>query len=349
MNRRFGAAACLVASFGVALAMPARADPKRSTVAVVRTSSTDALLREASTRLRAELIDAGFEVVEVERTPGDSRAEVEDAASGTSSFATVSMNRTGVGAFADIWISDHVTGKTVVRRLEVGGASNAAAVLAIRAMELLRASLLEVAATERTSSPPPVAPPDVLQWVEPAIPERPATRRRTFQGGALGIGVLGLHGLRGVGLAVGPTVRISYGPVRPWFLRLTLAGPLVGPELDATAGSATVQQEFASLDVGFATDAKPLGFFAWAGIGAFDLHTAGSAVAPYHSTSDGVVSFVSTLGVGGVVRLGARTAFTADLAVLSLDPRPVVIIGGHDAGSTGAPSLGVSLGFLVGL
>ena len=58
----------------------ARADGARSRVAVVRSSSSDRVLREADTRLRAELLDAGFEVVEVDRAPGDSRSEVEDAA-----------------------------------------------------------------------------------------------------------------------------------------------------------------------------------------------------------------------------------------------------------------------------
>jgi hypothetical protein len=161
--------------------------------------------------------------------------------------------------------------------------------------------------------------------------------------------VIALHGLRGIGLAAGPALRISHGIAGRWFGRLTLVGTVAGPELYAPAGSASVGQDFASLDFGWATDPKPLGVFASVGLGAFVLHTAGSAVAPYNSTSDSVFSFLSTAGVGGVARIGQRTALTAELAALSLLPRPVVVIGGRDAGSAGAPSIGVSFGLLVGL
>jgi hypothetical protein len=349
MRRRSGTAACLIALSVVVTSGSTRGEKARSTVAIVRTSSGDRLLREASMRLRAELSDAGFAVVEVERSPGDSRAEVEDAAPGGSNFATVAMNRSGTGALADVWISDHVTGKTVVRRLKVGESPNAAAVLAIRALELLRASLLEVAAKGNASSPPLSAPFDVLEWTLPALPTREPPPKDLFKGGTLGVGVLGLHGLRGVGLAVGPTLRVSHGITGRWFSRLTLAGPLVGPELSAPAGSATVRQEFASLDLGWASAPDPLGVFAWIGAGLFDLHTVGSAVAPYHQTSDSVLSFLSTAGVGGVARMGSRTAFVAEVAALALLPRPFVAIGGEDAGSAGAPSIAVSLGLLVGL
>src|SRR5579862_9679402 len=103
----------------------ARADGARSRVSLVRSSSSDRVLREANTRVRAELLDAGFEVVEVDRPPGDPRSEVEDTAPDAASFATIAMNRAANGAFADVWISDHVTGKTVVRRIEVGTDPNA--------------------------------------------------------------------------------------------------------------------------------------------------------------------------------------------------------------------------------
>jgi hypothetical protein len=338
-------------SSAMALPAAARAQGARSRVAVVRTPPGDRLLREAGIRLRAELTDAGFEVVEVDRAPGDadSRAEVEDA-NDTTSFATVAINRAGPSALADIWISDHVTGKTVVRRLEVDGSSEPAAVLAIRALELLRASLLELAAVppeEPASGPPRSAPSDVLRWIEPALPAREPPRD-FFRGPAIDVGALAVHGLRGVDLAVGPTLRGSTGFAGRWFGRLTLAGPLVGPVVRAPAGSASIRQEFASLDLGWASRVEPLGVFAWVGAGVFDLHVTGSAIAPFHSTSDSVVSFLATAGVGGVARIGPSVAVTAELAALALDPEPAVTIAGNDAGRAGAPSLALSLGLLVG-
>jgi hypothetical protein len=250
------------------------------------------------------------------------------------------------GAFADIWISDHVTGKTVVRRIEVGVDPNATAVLAIRALELLRASLLEVAANVPPSQPPMSAPDDVMKWIAPALP--PAPPSPLLQRSALGVGALALHGLSGIGLGVGPTVNFSLGE-GPWFARVTLAGPLLGQGPRTAAGSATIRQELAALSFGWASDPKPLGAYAWVGAGGFDLHANGSAATPYLGISGDVVSFLATAGVGGLARIGPRVALTADLMVVLLDPEPVVVIAGSDAGSAGTPSVGASLGVLVGL
>ncbi len=338
-------AAILLVTLPVALEASGRADDARSRVALVRSSSNDPVLREASTRLRAELLDAGFEVVEVDRPPGDPRSEVEDAPT-TSSFATVAMSRAANGAFADVWISDHLTGKTVVRRIEVGAGPDATSVLAIRALELLRASLLEVASGGRPSEPPMSAPSDVMKWIAPALPAAPPPP--VLQGTALGLGALALDGLRGIGVAVGPTVSLSRG-IGPWFGRVALAAPLVGPVLHAAAGNATIRQELGYIAVGWASEPKPVGMYAWIGAGGFDLHTDGSAVAPYRGTGGGVVSFLGTAGVGGLARVGSRIALTADVTAIVLDPQPIVVIAGRDAGGAGAPSAGVSLGVLVGL
>jgi hypothetical protein len=339
-------AAILLVTLPVALEASGRADDARSRVALVRSSSNDPVLREASTRLRAELLDAGFEVVEVDRPPGDPRSEVEDAAPTTTSFATVAMSRAVNGAFADVWISDHLTGKTVVRRIEVGAGPDATSVLAIRALELLRASLLEVASSGRPSEPPMSAPSDVMKWIAPALPSAPPPP--VLQGTALGLGALALDGLRGIGVAVGPTVSLSRG-VGPWFGRVALAAPLVGPVLHAAAGNATIRQELGYLAVGWASEPKPLAMYAWIGAGGFDLHTDGSAVAPYRGSGGGIVSLLGTAGLGGLARVGPRIALTADVTAIVLDPQPIVVIAGRDAGSAGAPSAGVSLGVLVGL
>lgn len=338
----------------LALGAGAAAAESRSRVALVRTASSDPLLREATTRLRAELADSGFDVVEVERAPADPRVEVEDTAGGAGSFATVSMNRAGEGALADIWISDHVTGKTVVRRLRVGRSPNAAAVLAIRALELLRASLLEVAVPQKKVDTEPhgepgearEAPADVLKWVEPSLSPRPLA---PFGGTSLGVGATGLASFDGVGPAIGPTLRLSQGVLGDWFARLDVAGPLVGPDVSRAEGSASVRQEFAAAEMGYRSGGRPVGAIAWGGVGAFDLHTTGAAGSGYRSRSEGVVSFLSTAGVGGYAELGARVAFVGELSVVSLVPQPVVVIAGRSAGKAGAPSLAISLGVTVGL
>jgi len=339
------ALALLCAGLTLALSARGHAETPRSKVALVRPATDDRLLREAGVRLRAELLDAGFEVIDVERAPGDARAGVETAANADSSFATVAMNRAPSGAFADIWISDRVTGKTVVRRLEVGDDANATNVLAIRALELLRASLLEVGTQQARAEPERSPPKDVMHWLEPALP-RPETP--VLAGNALGVGVLALDGLGKIGMAFGPTLHFSHG-FGPYFARLLLAAPLVGPEFSTAAGSASVREQLASLAIGVASQPRPLGMTAWLGLGGFDLHTSGSAAPPYRGTSGDVVSFSTSAGLGGLMRVAPGVALDAELMAIVLVPRPIVVIADADAGKVGLPSLAATLGLLVGL
>ena len=100
--RPWHAAVCGLLAVGSLLPPSAAAEVAPSRVAVVRSESSDRLLRDAGTRLRAELLSAGFEVIEVNSAPGDARADVESAAGGDGSFATIALDRADSGAFADI-------------------------------------------------------------------------------------------------------------------------------------------------------------------------------------------------------------------------------------------------------
>ncbi|MGH7440126.1 MAG: hypothetical protein ACRENE_30920, partial [Polyangiaceae bacterium] len=287
------------------LASTAAADGAPSRVALVRSAPADRILHEATTRVRAELLDAGFEVVDVDSAPGDARSEVEGAAPESACFATIAMNHVAGGAFADVWISDHVTGKTVVRRVGVGADTNATSVLAIRTLELLRASLLEAAARVAPAEPPMTPASDVMRWVAPALPEAPPSTVPALRGTALGLGALTLGGLQGIGLAVGPAVAVSRG-FGPLFARLAFAGPLLGPDLRTSTGSATVRQELGALEIGWASVPSPIGVDAWIGVGGYDLHTDGSASAPYRAVGGEVASVLTTAGAVVMAQLFPR-------------------------------------------
>jgi hypothetical protein len=342
------AAAVALIALGVALASTAEADGPPSRVALVRPASADRVLHEATTRVRAELLDAGFEVVDVDAAPGDARSEVEGAALEGPCFATIAMNRAADGAFADVWISDHVTGKTVVRRLGVRTDTNAPSVLAIRTLELLRASLLEAAAKVPPAEPPMAPASDVMKWVAPALPDAAPSKAPALRGTVIGFGALILDGLQGIGLAVGPTIAASQG-FGPWFARIAWAGPLLGPDLQMATGSATVRQELGALEIGWASAPAPVGVDAWIGAGGYDLHTDGSASAPYRALGGDVASLLTTAGVGALAQLSPRVLLALDVTAVVLTPQPIVVIAGRDAGSAGLPSIGASLGMMVGL
>src|SRR5256714_6038305 len=193
-----GLVATAAIAFWLAIAPPSAA--ARARVAVVHGENPDPLEQRTVTRLRGELAAAGFEVVDVARAAGDAReaAEAEPPVLGV--FATVVIVPRTPDA-ADIWIADRITGKTVVRRVRVepDARSEVAAILAVRAVELLQASLLEAFGSpshEKTSLGEPAVPTEVSAWMQRRAP---AASRWVVETGA---GVLQCFG--GIWPAVGP-------------------------------------------------------------------------------------------------------------------------------------------------
>jgi len=156
---------CLVAS------TRALADATR--IVVVRPAEDNDIVREAAERLRAELVAGGYEVTMVDLEKGaDPTKTLEDPRLGAA--AALTIVKAGEGAAIDVFVTDRATEKTLVRKVAVDAHSvpDPAKVLAVRAVELLHASLMEAAApaaqdgapkaptsTEPFGDPPPPPPP----------------------------------------------------------------------------------------------------------------------------------------------------------------------------------------------
>jgi hypothetical protein len=145
----------------------------------------------------------------------------------------------------EVWVIDKVTGKSVVRRVPFEpAAAGASKTLAIRAIELLRSSFLEIdlAARDRRSAPaaaPP--PPAVVHFVEM---ERLAEHPERF---GVAVGGAAIMSLDGVGPALLPLVRFDWS-LRPWLLaQATLAGLGTRTTVSGQAGSAQVAQAYGLL------------------------------------------------------------------------------------------------------
>jgi hypothetical protein len=149
-------ARALVVAAALAASTAAEAGPSR--VAVVRDPSAEGVLNEFTTRLQAELQAAGFEVIFVDGTPDiDPSAQVAGVIGASPPFATVAVVRSEQGAVADVWVADRTSGKSIVHRIDVSSADlGAPRVLAIRAVELLRASLVDLREASPTPAPAPM-------------------------------------------------------------------------------------------------------------------------------------------------------------------------------------------------
>jgi hypothetical protein len=118
-----------------------RAEPGAGTILLVVDERADAL----ATRVAAELSALGFEVSSQTRQP--SAPELASEARRAGAFAAIGIGPTADGT-VEITVLDRVTGKTL--RREVLGRSltdpTTRELVALRASELLRASLMEIEA-----------------------------------------------------------------------------------------------------------------------------------------------------------------------------------------------------------
>jgi hypothetical protein len=129
-------------------------------VVILRPERTDPDLDRALVHLQGELTAAGFAVSVVAVDEPVTPAVLRRVGEEQQAFATLTVLRANGNTTADVWIGDRVTGKTSVRTLATTSSERSGKILAIRAVDLLKTSLIEV---ETSGEPPPevvgVAPP----------------------------------------------------------------------------------------------------------------------------------------------------------------------------------------------
>lgn len=323
------------------LATPAWAG---SRVVLLEPSDAEGALRDALTRTRAELTAEGFEVIVRSLPAGaDTRHTLEDAAQQADAEAAIAI--ASIAGGAEVWVTDRVTDKTLVRTVDVGDqpAAERPRALAIRAVELLRASLVEAVALPppRNAPRPKPLPPDLASFVTPEAGPLGGV------GAQLSVGLL--TGFDGIGPAGGPAVRLSYGLDMGLFARIAWAGPAFGASVEGPLGAATVREEMLTLDIGFAPFVDWAGFtpMVWLGGGFHHLAARGELAAGFVGQSDDVWSAAVTAGAGMGYRLTPRVMLLLDGEAIIALPRPVVTMAGEPIATTGRPSLLTTFGVVV--
>jgi hypothetical protein len=342
-------AALAVLAAALAAAPAARAEPRYSVV-LLRPAVTDDVTADALARVRGELTAAGFEVSTLTQEPGvDVRVQLETAGrelQPIGTFAIVREQPAPAGeATAEIWVCDRVAGKSVIQNVRLDGPlatgeQSRAAVLAVQAVELLKASLAQywmAAAAARRAPPPSVV-------AQPAAPPAVATYATAGFGVQAGVGWLDSVG------AVSPTwqplVRVSYGGARGWTVRLTLSG--LGADARVTAagvGTASIAQELAALDIvrGFRAGHR-IQLVATLGAGGYRARIAGTGIDPYVGRDSDGWSLLTTAGAGVILRLTGHLALSVEAQALVTWPHTAVHLGGAEAGQTGWPAVLLTAG-----
>jgi hypothetical protein len=342
-----------VVCVGLALALPidagALADvatPDGShTVIVLRASNADTVAAEATARVQGELGAAGFHVVILPVSADSASTEVKTAGrelGAAGAFAILVHREQGVQV-ADIWVSDRIRQVTIVESAHVTESDHEreSEVLAVRAVELLRASLAELWLQPEAPPLPPAGTPAAVPTLAREVPKREAPVRPAFSSGiGLGVGAGVLDSFQGVGAIWLPSLLLTYGWDTGFSAELSLRG--LGPpvEVGAAAGTAKTELQVASVDLLKTWWPRArLVPLACVGVGAQHVRVSGTAVAPFAGTTSDVWAPWTSAGLGAAVSLYSGLSLMVQARAARAWPPTAVRIADVDVGHFGAPSL----------
>lgn len=296
---------------------------------------------EAVLRIKSELRAGGFEVaiqdIQADAFPSDPRGLLEHAGAKLAPSATLGIFGDLDRGPVEMWVADRITGKSVIRRIEVDVTSDRriSEVLAIRAQEILRASLVERLLGHDRSPAAAPARPEVESSVEQAAPQPAAPWRMALEAGGAALG-----GLGGVGASIAPTVRLRVGLNERLALRLTGLGFGTRPLVTSGIWSARVGQSLLLLEgVARWRSGKVVHPMISLGAGTERIGVEGHADPPNHGESNARWFVAGDVGAGLAVRLHPHWELQIEAHALFTTPRPAVHFFDTEAARTGQPTL----------
>ncbi len=294
---------------------------------------------ETVVRIRGELISAGFSVEVIDEMVDSSRDSLEGLAEQRRADAAVAIVGHAAPNSVEAWVVDRLTGKSVMRRLPFEPESDRAPqTLAIRAIELLRSSFMEINLTPEERSRPEV-PPEVERLVGVDVTPR---RPERF---AVEVGAAGVFGGGGVGPSIVPVLVLDLALGRQFFLQATLAGLGTRPRVATEVGSAQVVQTLGLLGLGYRF--RPgMRWQPFVGLSAGALYTSvdGRAASPdTKGLSADQWSLLFDAGAGVMLRM--RTRFHVALAahLQMAQPYPSIRFLESDVATSGRPNAFLAL------
>jgi hypothetical protein len=307
-------------------------------VVLLKPSAPDDVTTMALARIKGELTAAGFEVTLLpQREELAPRNAVETAApelKPLAVFAIVHDEGKGGPWAAEIWVSDRVVDRTSVERMRLDSTEpgRGATVLAVRAVELLKASLAEFwsAPPER----PRPAPSPLVARVPPVErpappPHRPAVSEGLAAQAAFGM----LYSFGEIGPVWTPLLALAYGSPEGLGARMTIGGLGSSAIVETAEGTGRIEQQLATLE-GFVMSRwdGSVQLFASAGVGAYRVQVEGTGVFPYRGKTGEGWSALTGVGVGIAAEVYPHIALIAEGQGYWAWPSAVVRVANTDAG-----------------
>lgn len=336
-GRRRPAAVALAATL-LAATVSWASPPAPGRVVLLDPAEASPTAHHCLTRIHEELVAGGYEVATVD--PGPVRDPVAIAGAmeqQQGAVAVVAFVGDPDRAGTELWILDRVGTSPEVRRVPTatGDSEHLAEVLAIRTVEVLRASALKLL-VESSRGAPALAPTDIV--AAPAAVPRPRTI-------GLETGLSMVENIGGPGLAAVPLIR-GRARLGDWLSgRLTLAGLGSRPQVvTPMIGSASVAQSFglAELAVAYPTGraVRPV---LTLGAGAFYVQSDGAGIWPYVGQRSASWAAAADVGTGVLASVGTGLAVGFEVHGLLALPHPAVRFNGVEAATIGYPALLASL------
>jgi hypothetical protein len=251
---------------------------------------------------------------------------------------------------AELCVVQRAAQRTAVRRAIVvaDDPEQMPELLALRALELLRATALELSIASDPSAKDSYEP--VQRRLETPVPRSPSPRVKAAEAALvsldLGLGVWKSAG--GPAPAVVPVGRVGLR-LSDWAsARVSLAGLGSRPSIQTRYGSATLSQDMALVEcvavTRFNDRVRPTLSL---GAGVLHVAVAGSGIAPYQGLAPTKWSAVFDAGASVAFAVSPSQAVVPELHVLIASPHPVVRFADTRAATIGYPSLMFTLSLRV--
>jgi hypothetical protein len=244
----------------------------------------------------------------------------------------------------ELWIIDRLIGPGAVRRIVVPSDNPARVpeILAVRALEALRASAFELGVqSNRAQTPMPITKVATADTPGTSAPPPPMQRQSHV---GLEMGMSAFESLGGPGVALIPMVRLRLRSSGLPFLRVGLAGLGSQPKIDAAQGSAHVGHDLALVEGGLSFRAshrfRPA---VTLGAGALRVSVDGDGRWPYEGSGGEQWTALFDVGAGFTAAVVENVSLSLELHGVWAAPHPVVRFAGVDAATVARP------GFIVAL
>jgi hypothetical protein len=323
----------------------ARATQVRELVIVFEPTNASPASRQTFSRIKDELSADRFRVV-IAAPSEFAAAVIESSARNMDRGAIIALFGNPETGEAELCIIRRAGRRTAVRRaIVVDNPDHMPQLLSLRALELLRATALELSidpddgskqetdSQQRDTSPPVAAP--------IAVPEQPKSL-------TIDLGVAGLQSVKGPPASLAPIARLALGLTGSFRARLSVLGLGTRPRVATANGSATITQDLALLELTAVLRAsqrvRPM---ASLGSGLLSVKAAGAGKPPYEGREAQQWSAAIDAGLGVAFALRSRAAMVAELHTLLAWPHPVVRLLDVRAATMAYPSFIFTLALQV--